>query len=347
MTDHAANIAHGLNTYVEGQINLAVTDVAAQRDAALQSLALLEPKLIAAEENASRYFRDLEQMREIVADLEERIRQYEGAARLPVIGACPLTGGLSAASRDRVIARWGGGDSKPVAVRLFAPESATWAPAPANANAGVLLLSWKPPLAQNLNEATVVAALRTAPAGTKVSIWHESDGKIRKGEGSAAAFKRIQAEFYAIVKRNRPDLVVTIITTGWLFNPSEGYDPLDYIEPSSMDVLGLDLDGLYGPFDFLPFIAHAQQWMESVGISRYTITEYGLKVPVQGDPEYGRWNAADRARWLTSQTNAIAALPWSPEEICLFESDAGAEYRKYILTTQPEIDAWNAQAARG
>lgn len=247
----------------------------------------------------------------------------------PMLGACPLSGGMSTQGVENVTARWGSG----TAVRLFADESDIWRPAPPVGDAGRLLLSWKPTLLSPIDEARAVSALAGLPAGSKVCVWHEPDVKARKG-AAVAPMKARAAEFAAIVRKHRPDLVVMAVLSGWTFDPSTSFDPLAYVDVASFDVLALDLDGLDGPKDYRPVVAKAQDWMRRNGVTRWTVAEYGVKLTTS-------FTATHRVGWLNEQTTALLELEWPPEDVCLFEVDTNAA-RTYILTTPAEQNAWRA-----
>lgn len=362
MTDHAAFLGalheQATNGYIDEQIAEAVTTVAAQLETRTRELETAQDAVKAAVAESARIAGELAASEDALAvargetttaraerdaldaKLSEAVAEI---ARLediiagldpvdpepahPIVGACPLTGGMSAAGVQRVVDRWGKG----AAVRLFSASG--WTVAPAVGDAGRLLLSWKPSLSVPVNEAQCVAALVNVPAGSKVCVWHEPDVKARKGD-PVAPMKARAREFYDIVKRNRPDLDVMAVLSGWTFDPSTSFDPLAYVDPEAFDVLALDLDGLYGPKDYRPVVEKAQDWMAANGVGRWTVGEFGVKTDANFTP-------ADRVGWLTEQTGALVGNDWPPEEICLFEVDT-TDARPYILTTPAEIAAYGA-----
>lgn len=320
--------------------------VTADRDLISSALASSEDDLRAAQSALADAAAQHEHIAAELAHALARIAELEAGAPdpdpepvvRPLLGANPMTGGATSAAIARVTDRWGAG----IAVRLFDGDDLS--PAPAQGDAGRILISWKPAAAAPITEAQVAAAIGPLPAGSKVCVWHEPDVKYRKtlkASGAAAAkaevdrYKARAREFYAIVKRIRPDLDVMAVLSEWTFSPSTNYNPLDYIELGTFDVLALDLDGGDpGPRNYLPAVAEAQEWMRANGVERWTVGEYGVKL------EPGFTNA-DRVDWLNEQTTALLELAWPPEEICLFElDDNGGEGSKYILTTAPEQEAW-------
>lgn len=274
---------------------------------------------------------DLKVTQAALADALARIAELEQFVDpvpvRPLLGACPLTHGMSAQGVTNVVARWGEG----VAVRLFADEGDGWLAAPPLGDAGRLLLSWKPSLQVPIDEGRALAALAGLPAGSKVCVWHEPDVKARKG-AAVAPMKARAAEFAAIVRKHRPDLVVMAVLSGWTFDPSTSFDPLAYVDVASFDVLALDLDGLDGPKDYRPVVAKAQDWMRRNGVTRWTVAEYGVKLTTS-------FTATHRVGWLNEQTTALLELDWPPEDVCLFEVDTTAA-RSYILATPAEQNAW-------
>ena len=243
-----------------------------------------------------------------------------------IIGACPLTGGMSAAAGQRVIDRWGQG----VAVRMFA-SGGFGTIAPVLPDAGSILASWKPTLGQPLDRAAVLAALAPLPAGSKVAVWHEPDVKARKGE-AVAPMIALHREFAAIVRAERPDLDVMGVLSAWTWQG--GYDPTTYIDPASFDVLGIDLDDPNVPksyTDYLPAAREAAAWAAAHGITRWTVPEFGLPRSATDTTGTGR------AAWMTQQVEALRALPTPPEDVCLFESTS---YAGTELTSTVEQDAW-------
>ena len=334
--EHVSNILQVVEMYIDERLKAETAGVAAELEAANTNRALLQHELDVTKlrVEATSAERDelsgklgeantrvidlttaLNQAREYIRELEGTDPEPEGP--LPtLLGASPLTGELTVRGVSNVTSRFGSG----TAVRLFAKDSSGWVQSPELLDAGRLVLSWKPDLSRPIDEVACRAALSTAPAGSKVCVWHEPDKKIIEG-GNPTQFKARAREFYNIVKEHFPHLDVVAILTGWTFHPTVNRNPLDYIELDSFDVLGLDLDGLYGPQDYLPNIAKAQKWMIEHGVERYTIAEYGVKV--RTSPSY---TAAQREKWLTTQTAAIMALEWKPEEICLFEASVYPEY---------------------
>lgn len=336
-----AEIAEANDTAVNLRTELALT---------LDALRLAEDTVvdITEELNASKnviYDKNLEieNLKIEIADLKARIAELEAGVdpepepvRNTILGACPLTGGFGNSGVTNVTTRWGAG----TAVRAFSGSG--WQVAPAKADAGILLLSWKPPVNSPINEAEALVALENVPAGSKVCVWHEPDVKARKGD-PVAPMKARAREFYEIVKRNRPDLDVMAVLSAWTFDPSTDYNPLDYFEPEACDVLALDLDGLAGNKDYRPVVAKAQEWMRNNGITRWTVAEYGVKTKTT-EPTFTNM---DRVNWLNEQTNALLALEWKPEEVCYFEVNNGdPEYAKYILTTSAEQIMWKALIAK-
>jgi len=247
-----------------------------------------------------------------------------------LLGASALTGGMSAAAAQRILDRWGVGGT----VRLFS-QSGWTVFTPIN-GVGAWQLSWKPTLGVPLDRVAARAALRSVPAGAKVCVWHESDVKTRKG-ADAAPMIAIHREFAAFIREERPDLVLMGVMSGWTFTPTKNYVPEDYIDPTTFDVLALDLDGIVDSYaDFLPMVAKAQAWMQQVGITRWTVAEFGA--PRQASDTAG----SVRAAWMTEQVTALKKLANPPEEISLFESGS---YLNTELIAQVEIDAWKALTA--
>ena len=247
-----------------------------------------------------------------------------------VIGACPLTGGMSAAAGQRVVARWGEG----VAVRLFA-SGGFGTVAPVLPDAGRIIASWKPTLGQPLDRAAVLAALAPLPAGSKVAVWHESDVKVIKGSETYARMTQAHTEFAAIVRADRPDLDLVGIVAGYRFAPGQDLARLDgYIDPATFDVLGVDLDGITDKYaDFRTFIPGIEAYLERIGKTRWTVPEFGApRLASDGD-------GTVRAAWITEQRSDLLTLPNPPEEICLFESTS---YVGTELTAAVEQDAWRA-----
>lgn len=274
--------------------------------------------------------------------LEAQTPPVEPAPARPLFGACPITGQVSAAARDRVLTRWGKG----VAVRLFQTPASTYAGVtvgPALGDAGVLLLSWKPPLGVPLDKARMRAVLAPLAPGTNVTLWHEADVKYRQTAKDDVAEARrelaqmmaLQGEFFDFVNAEFPELVVVTIVAGWTFNPDKGFNPRDYINPAHCHKVGLDLDGLDGPFDFRPTVQTALTWFTATGIDRWTVAELQLRLTADFD-------TADRATWLTDIGEWLIGLDWPPEEIVLFESTA---YPTTELTTTGERNAFDALIA--
>ena len=254
----------------------------------------------------------------------------EPARPATLIGACPLTGGMSAAAGLRVITRWGEG----VTVRLFA-SGGFGTIAPVLADAGRIIASWKPTLGQPLDRAAVLAALAALPAGSKVWAIHESDVKIIKGALTFDQAVAVHREFASIVREERPDLVLVGIVAGYRFAPGQDLARLDgYIDPATFDVLGVDLDGITDKYaDFRTFIPGIEAYLERIGKTRWTVPEFGApRIP--SDPD-----GSVRAAWITEQVTALLALPNPPEDVCLFESTA---YAGTELTASVEQDAWRA-----
>lgn len=323
--------------------------VTADRDLISSALASSEDDLKAAQSALADAAAQNEHIAAELAHALARIAELEAGAPdpdpepvpRPLLGANPMTGGATAAAIARVTDRWGAG----IAVRLFDADDLS--PAPAQGAAGRVLISWKP--SAPITEAQVAAAIGPLAAGSKVCVWHEPDVKVRKtlkASGATAAkaeadrYKARAREFYEIVKRIRPDLDVMAVLSGWTFDPSTAFDPLDYIELGTFDVLALDLDGLDGPKDYRPVVAEAKEWMLDQGVTRYTIAEYGAKTSAT-------WTSTHRVAWLTEQTTALLDSEWPPEEICLFElDDNGGEGSKYILVGAEKAE-WDRLSTLG
>jgi hypothetical protein len=306
--------------------------VTADRDLIAAALASSEDDLKATQSALADAVAERDRFAVDLAAALARIAELEQGVVVPqkprtILGACPLSGGMSTQGVGNVVARWGEG----VAVRLFADEGDGWLAAPPLGSAGRLLLSWKPSLTRPVDEAATLAALAGLPAGSKVCVWHEPDVKARKG-AAVAPMKARAAEFAAIVRRHRPDLDVMAVLSGWTFDPSTSFDPLAYVDLGSFDVLALDLDGLDGPKDYRPVVAKAQDWMRRNGVTRWTVAEYGVKLTTS-------FTATHRVGWLNEQTTALLELDWPPEDVCLFEVDTTAA-RSYILATPAEQNAW-------
>lgn len=334
----ATRQAAALEQYVREQIAAAVdpltlelaatkadrAEIASALAASEDQLAVVRDRQAEAQSIAQALTEELTRARARIAELEASTTPKPPR---PLLGACPLNGGMNASGIVRVTERYGAG----AAVRLFSPSG--WTPAPALGDAGRLLLSWKPDLSRPVDEAACLTALAAAPAGSKVCVWHEPDVKARKGD-PVAPMKARAAEFYRIVKAKRPDLDVMAVLSGWTFDPSNSFDPLDYIDLVSFDVLALDLDGLAGPKDYRPVVAEALAWMKANGVKRWTVAEYGVKTTAG-------FTTSDRLRWLSEQTTALLALPNPPEEIVYFETESSAEGRLYIMTPA-ELELYRA-----
>ena len=276
------------------------------------------------------------QVRADIADVRAALAAPDPEPPAPapstVIGACPLTGGMSAAAGQRVIDRWGKG----VSVRLFA-SGGFGTIAPVLPDAGRIIASWKPTLGQPLDRAAVLAALAPLPAGSKVAVWHESDVKVIKGSETYARMTQAHTEFAAIVRADRPDLDLVGIVAGYRFAPGQDLARLDgYIDPATFDVLGVDLDGITDKYaDFRTFIPGIEAYLERIGKTRWTVPEFGApRLASDGD-------GSVRAAWITEQRSDLLTLPNPPEDICLFESTA---YAGTELTATVEQDAWRALA---
>ena len=251
-------------------------------------------------------------------------------ARTIIGGTTWPVGGMTANSIQSGVNRWGPG----VAVRAFSPSG--WPAGPARGNAGVVLLSWKPDLTRPITEAECLTALANVTSGSKVCVWHEPDVKVRQGHyPNANQMKARSAEFAAIVREHRPDLVLYAVLSGHTFNPSTSFNPSDYVDPATFDVLGVDYDGGFGGSNYSNYLPKMWAWMQSVGISRWNVPEFGNELtPTWGPPQ--------RVQWLNAQINAMLNFVQPPEEICLFESST---YPSYILETQAERDTWAALIA--
>ncbi len=264
-----------------------------------------------------------------VTRLKARIAALEPAVparRRPLLGGSspgPETG-MSTAAVQRVIDRWGKG----AAVRAFSPSG--WTPAPAVADCGRLLASWKPDLTRPIDEQACLAALASAPAGSKVCVWHEPDVKIRQGNASASGMRDRQHEFARIVRAHRPDLDIMGVLSGFTFNPAKNFRVEDYLDPADFDVLAVDLDGGAGYVDYRSRVARMLEWMASAGMTRWTVAEFGTETTTDFGP-------AERAAWLVEQTTALLELDNPPEEICLFEARS---MPAYILSDGVERDTW-------
>lgn len=245
-----------------------------------------------------------------------------------VLGACPLTGGMSATAVQRVLTRWGDG----AAVRAFSPSG--WTVAPVVAGSGPLLYSWKPTLGVPLDRVAALAALAPLPAGSKVAVWHEPDVKARKG-AAVAPMIAAHREFAALVRAERPDLSVMGVLSAWTWQA--GFDPTTYIDPTTFDILGVDLDdpaipsGAYT--DYRPVVDKVLAWMAGAGITRWTVPEFGLPRSTADS------DGTKRAAWMGEQVTYLRALTLPPEEIALFESTA---YAGTELTAAVETEAWSA-----
>ena len=246
-----------------------------------------------------------------------------------LIGACPLTGGMSTAAGERVITRWGTG----AVVRLFSPSG--WTLAPVLTGAGRIIASWKPPLGVPLDRALMRLAVANLPAGSRVWVWHESDVKVIKGSETFERMRQAHREFAAFIREERPDLVLVGIVAGYRFAPGQDLARLDgYIDPATFDMLGVDLDGITDKYaDFTTFIPGVMAYLERIGMTRWTVPEFGA--PRQPEDTTG----ATRAAWMAQQVTALRALPNPPEDVALFESTA---YAGTELTAQVELDAWAA-----
>ena len=267
--------------------------------------------------------------RTLLRALEPWTDPAPGPVSTTILGACPLVGGMSLTAGERVITRWGQG----AAVRLFSQSG--WTVAPVLPDAGRILASWKPLVGELLNVAAVLAAVAPLPAGSRVTVIHESDVKILKGSLTFEQAAALHRQFAAIIREHRPDLVLVGIVAGYRFHPDENLDDLArYIDPDTFDMLGVDLDGITTKYaDFTTFIPGVMAYLERIGKIRWTVPEFGA--PRQASDADG----TVRAAWMTEQVKALRALPNPPEEIALFESTA---YAGTQLTTQVEIDAWAA-----
>ncbi len=260
-------------------------------------------------------------LRALIADLDPA-----PARRRPLLGGSspgPETG-MSNAAVPRIIDRWGAG----AAVRSFSASG--WTPAPAVADCGRLLASWKPDLTRPIDEQACLAALASAPAGSKVCVWHEPDVKIRQGNASASGMRDRQHEFARIVRAHRPDLDIMGVLSGFTFNPAKNFRVEDYLDPADFDVLAVDLDGGAGYVDYRSRVARMLEWMASAGMTRWTVAEFGTETTTDFGP-------AERAAWLVEQTTALLELDNPPEEICLFEARS---MPAYILSDGVERDTW-------
>lgn len=243
----------------------------------------------------------------------------EPVRRAPLLGSCATAGGFSAASVTSAVRRWAPG----LAVRLFADEDAGLAPAPARGEAGVLLASWKPRVSAPLDEAAAVRAVSTLRAGDLYGFWHEPDVKNRNNGTPVAPMKKIAKAGHELLRAERPELSSFATLSGWTFDPTQRYNPLDYIDLGAFDVLALDLDGIAGYKDYRPVVEKALAWMEANGVTRWTVAEYGVKLR-------SGFSSAQRLSWLREQTDWLLALgDRAPEHICLFEvnTTAAAAYQ--------------------
>lgn len=321
----------GLNGEVEAlrsELAKAVSDYTA----ATETIAVRDAMVLDLQENVFALTAQVGDLAIQIVTLNARIAELEAQTPEPpkpktTVGAsallAPGQAAMSAASVKSVTDRWGAG----TAVRLFSASG--WTVAPALGDAGVLQLSWKPDLSKPIDHAAALAALVNVPAGSKVCVWHEPDVKVRKGDPVAPMLARSR-EFAALIRSERPDLVLMGVLSAWTFDPSQRFNAADYIDPATFDVLGIDLDGLFGYKDYLPCVANAQTWMRKVGVERWTIAEFGTKINAN-------FTRAQRAAWLKEQSDAILALEWAPEEICLFEATV---YPEYTLETEAELQAW-------
>lgn len=263
--------------------------------------------------------------------VEFAIEQPAAPKGRTLIGSATWPGtGMSADAVQQAVNRWGPG----TAIRVFSASG--WTPGPPKGNAGVVLLSWKPDLTRSITEAECLTALANVSSGSKVCVWHEPDVKVRQGHyPNADQMKARAAEFAAIVREHRPDLVLYAVLSGFTFNPSTNFNASDYIDPASFDVLGVDYDGGSGGRNYVSYLPKMWAWMESVGISRWNVPEFGNELTET-------WGPTQRTQWLSQQVNGFLSFHHPPEEICLFES---MTYPSYILNTEAERSMWSALIA--
>lgn len=305
-----------------------LTDARTERDIATAALADEQRKHGITQDNLDAAQQVIGELATEIDALKARIAALEPAParRRPLLGGSspgPETG-MSNAAVQRVIDRWGKG----VAVRSFSPSG--WTPAPNVADCGRLLASWKPDLTRPIDEQACLAALASAPAGSKVCVWHEPDVKIRQGGADARGMRDRQREFARIVRTHRPDLDIMGVLSAYTFHPERAFRPEDYLDVADFDVLAVDLDGGAGPVDYRSRVARMLAWMASVGVTRWTVAEFGTETTVA-------FTAAERAAWLVVQTGALLDLDNPPEEVCLFEA---RHIPAYILGDGLERDTW-------
>lgn len=306
-----------------------LTDARTERDIATAALADEQRKHGITQDNLDAAQQVIGELATEIDALKARIAALEPAParRRPLLGGSspgPETG-MSNAAVQRVIDRWGKG----VAVRSFSPSG--WTPAPNVADCGRLLASWKPDLTRPIDEQACLAALASAPAGSKVCVWHEPDVKIRQGGADARGMRDRQREFARIVRTHRPDLDIMGVLSAYTFHPQRGFKVADYLDLADFDVLAVDLDGSTGYLDYAGGrVPQLLDWLASVGRTRWTVAEYGTETTTGFGP-------AERAAWLEEQTRALLALDNPPEEICLFEAKS---MPAYILSDGVERDTW-------
>ncbi|MCP9947388.1 hypothetical protein [Actinomadura madurae] len=202
---------------------------------------------------------------------------------------------------------------------------ASWADCNGGADLGKRASCWsgKPPvgaMADGSLDRRTLAFLRSIPRShvAFVSIWHEGDAKIRRGEFSAAAYRAALRRFCRLVKQvqaeGRPHLYTIQILTTWSgTSPSAGTTYADtWPGDGLVDCFGVDGYSHVG--------SGASLWGPAVRFARSKGIPWA--VPEIG---YGRTGTQD-VRWMRDQIAYLTSTPGGGERsraafACWFNTD--------------------------